>query len=263
MRQGDIVDSFYALRGEYERLVAGSGMLAAAEKLSLPGEKDEALFMWALYFLSALCHSSAHPLDLSLCFIVKLMAHAGYRPMLSCCALCNKPVSREELLLDSSAGGLVCLSCASHRAQRIHALSADALERMLLVAPENLANVSTTRTEEGGPYQRRVVVFQAREGNSFGNYLNYARRINDGAYSSLNGAGVRVTQTLTDETEGNLDYNPTHPDADENGYVRLPNVDVVREMVDMMGATRAYEANITALNATKSMLSQALEIGRA
>ncbi len=130
------------------------------------------------------------------------------------------------------------------------------------VVSENLANISTTRTAEGGPYQRRVVVFQAREGNSFSNYLNYARGINEGAYGSLNGAGVRVTQTLTDETEGNLDYNPSHPDADENGYVQMPNVDVVREMVDMMGATRAYEANITALNATKSMLSQALEIGR-
>ncbi len=141
VRQGDIIDSFYGLRDDYDRLCAGAGMLASAEKLSLPGEPDEPLFMWTLYFLSALCHSSAHPLDLSLCFIVKLMAHAGYRPMLSCCALCNKPVSREELLLDSSAGGLVCLSCASHRAQRIHALSADALERMLLVAPENLANV--------------------------------------------------------------------------------------------------------------------------
>ncbi len=141
VRQGDIIDPFYGLRDDYEKLCAGAGMLACIEKLSLPGEPDEQLFMWALYFLSALCHSDAHPLDLSLCFIVKLMAHAGYRPMLSSCALCNKPVSRGELLLDAAAGGLVCRDCASHQAIRVHPLSVKALERMLLVAPENLTNV--------------------------------------------------------------------------------------------------------------------------
>ncbi len=141
VRQGDIADSFYELRSDYERLCAGLGMLASAEKLMLPGEPDETLFLWTLYFLSALCHSSVEPIDLSLCFIVKLMAHAGYRPMLAACALCNKPLSREELLLDSAAGGLVCRDCASFRAKRIHALTAEAIERMLLVAPENLANV--------------------------------------------------------------------------------------------------------------------------
>ena len=141
VRQGEIIDSFYALRSDYEKLCAGSGMLSAAEKLSLPGEPDEALFMWTVYFLSALCHSGANPVDLSLCFIVKIMAHAGYRPMLACCALCNKTVSREELILDASAGGIVCGECASHRAIRVHSLSKEALERMLLVSPENLANV--------------------------------------------------------------------------------------------------------------------------
>ncbi len=141
VRQGDIIDSFYGLRDDYEKLCAGAGMLACIEKLSLPGEPDEALFMWGLYFLTALCHSDAQPLDLSLCFIVKLMAHAGYRPMLTRCALCNKSVSKDVLLLDAAAGGLVCKGCASHQAIRIHALTAEALERMLLVAPDHLSNV--------------------------------------------------------------------------------------------------------------------------
>lgn len=140
VRQGDILDSFYAIRSDYERLFAGSGMLACAATLSLPGEADEPLFMWTLIFLSTLCHSDVNPIDISLCFIVKIMAQAGYRPALDACAHCETALG-EEVLLDPVEGGVVCRLCASHRAFRVHALSVRALERMLLVEPENLHNV--------------------------------------------------------------------------------------------------------------------------
>lgn len=142
VRQGDIIDTFFGLRSGYERLFAGSAMLNLALTLSLPGEADEPLFMWTLYFLSTLCHSDANPIDLTLCFIVKLMAHAGFRPVLGGCALCGELPKLHELLLDPVAGGLVCRGCASHKARRVHALSAEALERMLLVEPENLSKVA-------------------------------------------------------------------------------------------------------------------------
>lgn len=124
--------------------------------------------------------------------------------------------------------------------------------RMDIIA-ENLANINTTRTADGTPYQRRYVVMQQRE-NDFRSYLT---RASAGAGT---GNGVRVVEIRKDESPYKLDYNPEHPDADENGYVRMPNVDLAVEMVDMMAATRSYEANITALNAIKSMALKALEI---
>jgi flagellar basal-body rod protein FlgC len=76
------------------------------------------------------------------------------------------------------------------------------------------------------------------------------------------GEGVRVSKITDDTAPFKQEYNPTHPDADENGYIQLPNVDILKEMVDMMSATRSYEANVTALNATKAMITKAMEIGR-
>lgn len=111
----------------------------------------------------------------------------------------------------------------------------------------NLANVNTTRTAQGGPYRRQMVVFEERLAEAYGRAL---------------GAGVRVSRIVEDDDPPRLEYNPSHPDADEQGYVRLPNVNVVTEMVDMISASRAYEANVTALNAAKSMALKALEIGR-
>lgn len=113
----------------------------------------------------------------------------------------------------------------------------------------NLANVNTTRTAQGGPYRRQMVLFEERLAQAFGR-------------SGLRGNGVRVSRIVEDDDPPRLEYNPAHPDADEQGYVRLPNVNVVTEMVDMISASRAYEANITALNAAKSMALKALEIGR-
>ncbi|NLY18583.1 MAG: flagellar basal body rod protein FlgC [Clostridiaceae bacterium] len=122
---------------------------------------------------------------------------------------------------------------------------------------ENLANVNTTRTEDGTPYRRKTVIFQEQGGNiPFSSYLSKAGK------KYFSGGGVRVSRIVEDQTPFKSIYDPGHPDADENGMVQMPNVDVVTEMVNMISATRAYEANVTAINATKSMASKALEIGK-
>jgi len=127
------------------------------------------------------------------------------------------------------------------------------------IIAQNIANVNTTRTEDGTPYRRKTVVFQERERVPFSRYLSSASRerfLNGGA------GGVKVTAIVEDPSPFREVYDPGHPDADENGIVRMPNVDIITEMVNMISATRAYEANVTALNASKSMASKALEIGR-
>lgn len=115
------------------------------------------------------------------------------------------------------------------------------------VISNNLANSETTRTENGEPYRRKVPVFQ-----------ELLRNIN----GRLENGGVVVKKIYEDKSPYRIVYDPTHPDADENGYVKLPNVNVVREMVDMINAQRAYEANVTAFNTTKAMINSALQIGR-
>jgi len=136
-------------------------------------------------------------------------------------------------------------------------ISASALTATRLrmdVIAENMANINTTRTEDGEPYRRKYVVFQEKTNDdTFAKFFNKARTPS---------GGVRVLEIGKDMSEFKYDYNPTHPDADENGYVRLPNVEVVQEMVDMMSAYRAYEANITAINAFKDMAIKTLEIGK-
>jgi len=124
------------------------------------------------------------------------------------------------------------------------------------VISNNLANVNTTRTQEGGPYRRQTVVFQERqEQGSFGSILQEAIR-------QYPGKGVRVVGIIKDMSPLKMVYNPEHPDANANGYVQMPNVNTVTEMVDMISASRAYEANVTAVNTAKSMALKALEIGR-
>jgi len=115
----------------------------------------------------------------------------------------------------------------------------------------NLANANTTRTAAGGPYRRQVPVFAARE---------RGLRSGPGGFA---GAGVRVVGIRHDPGPPRLVYDPSHPDAGPDGYVAMPNVDVVREMVDLISASRAYEANVAAFNTAKSMAMRALEIGRA
>ena len=126
--------------------------------------------------------------------------------------------------------------------------------RMDVIA-ENIANVDTTRTEDGTPYRRKTVVFEEKgTGASFSGALSRAT-------GSYRGQGVKVTGTFEDtRTDMKMVYDPSHPDADENGYVTYPNVDVVTEMTNMIDASRSYEANATAFTATKSMAMKGLEM---
>jgi len=133
------------------------------------------------------------------------------------------------------------------------ALSAERT-RMNLIS-SNLANANASRTPEGGPYKRKDAVFTATPlENSFNRAL-------DGA-TAQQVRRVEVSQIVEDQNPPRLQYDPGHPDADPQGYVAMPNVNVVEEMADMIGATRAYEANVTAVQAAKSMALKTLEIGR-
>lgn len=129
------------------------------------------------------------------------------------------------------------------------------------VISNNIANVNSTRTVDGGPFKRKYVVFQPREAekNSFSAMLEGA--MNKGSKNRA-GDGVRAIGIGTDNSMGKLVYDPGHPDANADGYVELPNVDIVTEMVDMITASRAYEANVTTINAAKSMAQQALNISK-
>lgn len=129
--------------------------------------------------------------------------------------------------------------------------------RMDVIA-KNIANVNTTRTENGLPYRRQVVIFEENCRNkTFSQFLSQESR-----KLFLKDGGVKVKGIADDESSFRKAYDPGHPDADEDGYVLMPNVDMVIEMVNMISATRAYDANVTALNATKGMAQKALEIGR-
>lgn len=121
---------------------------------------------------------------------------------------------------------------------------------------ENIANVNTTRTEDGTPYRRKIVTFAEKSVTPFTTYYESAR-------ARAVGNGVKVTSVKEDtETDFKMEYDPSHPDADENGYVYYPNVNTVTEMTNLIDATRAYEANTTAFEATKSMVQAALSIGK-
>ncbi|WP_087972913.1 flagellar basal body rod protein FlgC [Oceanobacillus rekensis] len=127
------------------------------------------------------------------------------------------------------------------------------------VVSSNIANAQSTRAvlNENGeyePYRRKMVVMEA-EGSRFKSLLQNAT-------NTSGSSGVKVSAIIEDGEPFKLVYNPEHPDANEAGYVEMPNVDPLQEMVDMMSSTRSYEANITALNASKSMLMKALEIGK-
>lgn len=130
------------------------------------------------------------------------------------------------------------------------------------VISSNMANADTNRANlvdgEWEPYRRKMVVMQSKE-HSFSSVLKGAMNEAD---SSRVGNGVKVTRIVEDETPFQLIFDPEHPDADEDGYVKMPNVDPLREMVDLMSTTRSYEANVTVLNASKNMLMKALEIGK-
>lgn len=126
---------------------------------------------------------------------------------------------------------------------------------------QNIANATTSRTADGEPYRRRVVVLSEMQGTPFSTYYSRARQAGS-LRNGMRGMGVKVAEIATDTSEYRLEYDPTHPDANEDGYVQYPNVDEVVELVDMMAATRAFEANVTAFNATKAIATKSFEIGR-
>ncbi len=124
------------------------------------------------------------------------------------------------------------------------------------IISQNIANVNTTRDENGNPYRRKILVFEERQQTPFPQILG-------GKLSLAAGAGVKVTEIKEDtKTAMNKVYDPSHPDADENGYVTYPNVNTVTEMANMIDASRAYEANVTAFNSIKSMALKGLEVGK-
>ncbi|MCI8853915.1 MAG: flagellar basal body rod protein FlgC [Lachnospiraceae bacterium] len=127
------------------------------------------------------------------------------------------------------------------------------------IAAENISNIDTTRTEAGGAYRRKDVVFESYGSKSFREVM---REASEGKGIRSRGAGVRVAGIVEDDREMKMVYNPGHPDADESGFVEMPNVDLLKETVDSMSATRSYDANVTALNAMKLMAQKALEIGK-
>ena len=124
------------------------------------------------------------------------------------------------------------------------------------VISKNIANVNTTRTSSGKPYRRQMPLFKEIEGDSFESVLSNA----SGKHKSE--GGVKVTGIENDRSPFKSAYNPGHPDADKDGYVLMPNIDIVTEMVDMISASRAYEANMTTINSAKAMAMKALEIGK-
>lgn len=123
------------------------------------------------------------------------------------------------------------------------------------VVTANMANAETTRTEEGGPYQRKMVLFRSEDPQSFPHMLH-------ASFAQQSQAGVRVEQVIADTSPPEMRWDPGHPDADQTGFVAYPNIDPVKEMVDLMSAVRAYELNSSAVHATKQMIQQAIEILR-
>lgn len=119
---------------------------------------------------------------------------------------------------------------------------------------QNITNATTTRTQNGGPYRRKQVVFEARD-------IDFSQVLGD-EQNRVAGGGVRVKKVVESEAEFIPVYDPFHPDADQDGYVLYPNVNTTEERIDLMAASTAYEANLTALGIIKSLSVKALEIGK-
>jgi len=160
-------------------------------------------------------------------------------------------------------------------ASKISGTALAAHRTKLNVIAENLANVDTTRTKEGGPYRRKMVVFKAEDIDSFKSVVEKKQEKKeqwgielspiefDSEKKPDKGTGVNVDQIIRSQEDFRLVYNPAHPDADpDTGYVQMPNVDHLTEIADMLVAKRSYEASATALSATKDMILKALEIGK-
>jgi len=152
----------------------------------------------------------------------------------------------------------------------ISARGLSAQRRRMDMIAQNIANAETTRTKEGGPYRRKVVVTREAPVTVFPKYIENKIKLEPTSERHFKDrpvrgtmpvpSGTEVAEIAEDSSPPRLVYDPTHPDADAQGYVAKPNVNVINEMVDMISAVRAYEANITALNASKDMTKKALEI---
>ncbi len=125
------------------------------------------------------------------------------------------------------------------------------------VISKNIANANTTRTSSGTPYRRQVPIFKEASTN-----LTFQQHLDAAKNGLTGGNGVEVTAVKEDKSPFKKVFDPGHPDADKDGYVQMPNVDIVGEMINMISSTRAYEANVTCINSAKSMAMKALEIGR-
>ena len=160
-------------------------------------------------------------------------------------------------------------------ASKISGTALSAHRTKMNVIAENLANVDTTRTREGGPYKRKMVVFKGQDIDSFKSVIEtqQLKKQSSGiVFSPIEfdtekkqntGTGVSVDQIVKSQENFRLVHNPAHPDADpDTGYVKMPNVDHLTEIADMLVAKRSYEASATALSATKDMIMKALEIGK-
>ena len=124
------------------------------------------------------------------------------------------------------------------------------------IIAENIANVNTTRTASGEPYRRKIVTFAEKQVTPFSQYYSHSK-------NAVAGNGVKVSKVTEDyENDFVMEYDPANPDADENGYVAYPNVNTVTEMTNLIDATRAYEANTTAFEASKKLAETGLTIGR-
>ena len=155
---------------------------------------------------------------------------------------------------------MACLS-----SMNITASGMTAQQLRLDVISENVSNINTTRVEGGdGPYRRKMVVMEADGGrDSFREVLARAAGNLPQATGNLSeNGGVRVTQIVEDQSALKVQYDPTHPDANAQGYVELPNVDLVKEITDAMAATQAFSANVTAFNTLKTVATRALDIGK-
>ncbi len=145
---------------------------------------------------------------------------------------------------------------------RVSATGLTAQSLRMDVISENIANVDTIRTEDGGPYKQKSVIFQeegARE--PFDSvFSNQVFRSANGYEST--GQGVEVTEIAVDDRQGVMVYDPSNPYANEEGYVEKSNVNIVEQMVNMISASRSYESNVTAMNTTKTMITKTLEIGK-
>ena len=125
------------------------------------------------------------------------------------------------------------------------------------VISQNIANVSTTRAGDGGPYKRKTVLFQEQT-----DIRPFSAHLSSILNKPVQGNGVRIQRVTEDNSPGPLVYEPAHPDANAEGYIAMPNMNVVTEMVNMIAASRSYEANATAINITKAMIAKTLDLSR-